>query len=55
MKQSRKSLESQIAKDIADKAEKAVAAQTDLEWWSALLECFYGTSPQKSERKQWIH
>jgi len=46
MKQSKKTLESLTAKSIADKAEKALAVQSDFEWWSALLECFYGSSPR---------
>ncbi len=52
MQQSKKTLESQIAKSIADKAEKALAARDDLEWWSALLECFYGSSPIQSRTKK---
>jgi len=49
MQKSEKILESEIAKI---EAEKVLAAQPDLEWWSALLESFYGTSPQKVDRKQ---
>jgi hypothetical protein len=51
MKESKKLLESLAAKSIVDKAEKELAVQSDLEWWSALLECFYGaaTSPRKAE------
>ncbi len=52
MQQSKKTLESQIAKSIADKAEKALAAPQDLEWWSVLLECFYGSSPTESRMKE---
>ncbi len=52
MQQSRKTLESQIAKSIADKAEKELTIQTDLEWWSVLLECFYGSSPTESRMKE---
>jgi hypothetical protein len=42
MKESKEALESQIAEAIADKVEKALALESDLEWWSALLESFYG-------------
>ncbi len=53
MQQSKKTLESQIAKTIADNAEKTLAAQADLEWWAALLECFYGSSPTGNRMKEY--
>jgi hypothetical protein len=52
MQKSKKVLGSEVAKIIADKAEKALAVQDDLEWWSVLLESFYGSSPPKADRKQ---
>ncbi len=52
MQQSKKTLESQIAKSIADKAAKALAAQADFEWWATLLECFYGSSSTESRMKE---
>ena len=54
MKDSKKALESEIAKIIADKAEKAIAVQPDLEWWSVLLESFYGWGPTQSRSKTTI-
>jgi hypothetical protein len=52
MRQSKKTLESRIAKSGAAKAEKAIAIQSDLEWWSVLLECFYGPGPTESRTKE---
>ena len=52
MQQSKKAPESEIAKRIADKAEKALAIDPDLEWWAVLLESFYGSSPLKPDRKR---
>ncbi len=53
MQQSKKkTLESLIATSIADKSEKPLADQADLEWWAALLECFYGSSPTESRMKE---
>ncbi len=52
MQQRKKTPETEIAKLIVDKAEKALTAQSDFEWWSVLLESFYGSTPRKPDRKQ---
>ncbi len=55
MQQFKKTLESQIAKSIADQTEKALAVQSDFEWFSTLLECFYDLSPRKPHESNGIH
>ena len=51
MKDSNEVLEEEIARMIANKAEKAISVQPDLEWWSVLLESFYGWEPTQTKSK----
>ena len=51
---SKKALEAEIARMIADKAEKAIPVQPDLEWWSVLLESLYGWNSTPSRSKTTI-
>ena len=51
MNDSNEVLEAEIARMIANKAEKAISVQPDLEWWSVLLESFYGWEPIQSRSK----